>query len=142
MKKRNQNYANHRRFVTGYHFILYTLLMLILIAGVVVAVKAPKPMLGGFILLNGVSLVLITFFARYFALRAQDRAIRAEENFRYYILTGKPLSSGLRLGQIIALRFAGDDEYLALAERAEKEKLSANEIKKSIKNWKGDYHRV
>ncbi|MBK7128623.1 MAG: hypothetical protein IPM74_01405 [Crocinitomicaceae bacterium] len=142
MKKRNQNYANHRRFVAGYHIVLYTFLMLILIAGVVVSIKAPKPMLGAFILLNGVSLVLITFFARYFALRAQDRAIRTEENFRHYIMTGKPLSSGLRMSQIIALRFAGDDEYLALVERAEKEKLSGNEIKKAIKNWKGDYYRV
>jgi hypothetical protein len=46
-----------------------------------------------------------------FALRAQDRAIRAEENLRHFILTGKPFDSRLRMSQIIALRFAPDDEF-------------------------------
>ncbi len=73
---------------------------------------------------------------------AQDRAIRAEENFRYYLLTGKPLDSRLRIGQIIALRFASDAELPALAEQAIKENMSQKDIKMAIKNWKGDYHRV
>jgi hypothetical protein len=46
------------------------------------------------------------------------------------------------MSQIIALRFASDDEFLSLMEKALKEKLSAKEIKSSIKSWKGDYYRV
>jgi len=58
------------------------------------------------------------------------------------MLTGKPLPTELRFSQIIALRFASDEEYLELLDRAIKEQLSAKEIKVQIKNWKGDYHRV
>ena len=77
-----------------------------------------------------------------FALKAQDRAIKAEENFRYYLLTGKALSSKLTMRQIIGLRFASDEEFVALADKAVKENLSEKEIKKSIKSWKADTYRV
>jgi hypothetical protein len=94
------------------------------------------------IILIPVVLLIIWWYARRFALIAQDRAIRAEENFRYYVLTGKPLDRKLRLGQIIALRFASDEEYPPLAKKAVEENLSPKDIKKSINNWKGDHHRV
>ena len=57
-------------------------------------------------------------------------------------MTGKALPTELSIGQIIALRFASDAEYLALVERAIKENLSSKEIKMAIQNWKADYHRV
>jgi hypothetical protein len=84
----------------------------------------------------------LIWYARGFALKAQDRAIRAEENFRHFILSGKPFDKNLRMGQIIALRFASDEEFLALAQRAVAENLSAKDIKMAIKNWRGDYNRV
>jgi len=87
-------------------------------------------------------LLLVFWYMRIFALKAQDRAIRAEERLRYYIMTQKELPSDLKLSQIIALRFASDEEFLPLVDRAIAEKLSAKEIKAQIKNWKGDYHRV
>ena len=88
-------------------------------------------------------LLLFAFaFLRSFALKAQDRAIRAEENFRHYLLTNKPLPSALSMRQIVGLRFASDDEFVALAEKAAKENLTEEAIKKAIKNWKGDYYRV
>jgi hypothetical protein len=48
----------------------------------------------------------------------------------------------LRMGQIIALRFAGDDEYVELVKRAADENMQAKEIKMAIKNWKADHNRV
>jgi hypothetical protein len=77
-----------------------------------------------------------------FALKAQDRAARAEEKLRYYIIAGKVFPDGLKIGQILALRFASDEEYLALVDKAIADKLSPDEIKKTIKNWRGDYHRI
>jgi hypothetical protein len=40
------------------------------------------------------------------------------------------------------LRFAPDEELVALVDRAVKENLSAKDIKLSIKNWKADFYRV
>jgi hypothetical protein len=85
---------------------------------------------------------LLSWFARGFALKAQDRAIRAEENFRYYLATGKVFPTEIKMGQIIALRFAGDDEFVALTEKAIAENLSNKEIKSLIKNWKADNYRA
>jgi hypothetical protein len=64
---------------------------------------------------------------------------------RYFHLTGKTFDEKereLKLGQIIALRFASDAELLNLMNRAIAEKITAKEIKQQIKNWKGDYLRV
>ena len=48
----------------------------------------------------------------------------------------------LRMGQIVALRFAPDDEFVALADKAATEGLSPKEIKQPIQRWKGDYRRI
>ena len=90
----------------------------------------------------GPVLTIVWWYSRAFALRAQDRAIRAEENFRHFLATGKPLDGRLRMSQVVALRFAGDDEFVALAQRAAEEKMSAREIKQAIKNWRADYNRA
>jgi hypothetical protein len=86
--------------------------------------------------------MLIGFYTRTFALIAQDRVIKAEENLRYYLLTGKTLDAKLKVRQIIGLRFASDEEFPALVEKALKEKLSEKDIKKSIINWRPDHYRV
>lgn len=62
-----------------------------------------------------ICLLLLFFFCRLFPLKAQDRAIRAEENLRHYVLTGNLLDSGLTMRQVIGRRFASDDEFIALA---------------------------
>lgn len=140
-----QNFANHRRFVKGYHFVLATMLLVGLIAAVVNVFQqwgAGNKLSLLLIVLLFVSLFMLALFARSFALKAQDRAIRAEENLRHFMLTGKPLSNSLRIGQITALRFAPDDEFVELAETAAVEKLSPDDIKKAITNWRADHHRV
>jgi len=86
--------------------------------------------------------ILIAFHARRFALKAQDRAIRAEENLRHFALTGKLLDSRLTLGQVIALRFASDAEFVALAQKAANEGMKSGDIKRSITNWRADNYRV
>ncbi len=86
--------------------------------------------------------MFIFYFVRGFALKAQDRAIRAEEKLRYFILTGKPLSTKITTRQIVGLRFASDEEFVGLVNKSEKENLSEKEIKASIKNWKEDLYRA
>jgi len=82
------------------------------------------------------------YFLRAFTLKAQDRAIRAEEKLRYFILTGKALSSKITTRQLIGLRFDSDEAFVALVDKAAKENLSEKEIKKQIKNWKPDTYRA
>ena len=57
-------------------------------------------------------------------------------------MTKETLPEELSIRQIIGLRFASDEEFVALAKKAVEDKLSENDIKKSIKNWRGDYYRV
>lgn len=139
-----QNFKNHSRLVPGFHGVTFLLIVTGLIGSVVNLIHADAATHYSAALLVVVFLAVlgVAWYARVFALKAQDRAIRAEENFRFYILTGKPLDKQLRLGQIIALRFASDEELPALAKRAVEEKLSQKDIKQAIKNWRADHHRV
>jgi hypothetical protein len=82
------------------------------------------------------------WYSRAFATEVQDRAIRAEENLRHFAMTGKLFDPRLTMGQIVALRFAPDEEFLTLAKRAGEEKLSREDIKKSIKTWRADNNRA
>jgi hypothetical protein len=61
---------------------------------------------------------------------------------RHFALTGKLLDSRLTLSQIIALRFASDEELPTLAQRAVDGSLSNDAIKKEIKVWRADTRRV
>ena len=139
-----QNFKNHARLVPLYHFVTFILLVVILIGSIVNLTNSAKENIYSASLLVALTIatILIALFARTFALKAQDRAIRAEENFRHFVATGQPLDNRLRMGQIIALRFAGDDEFVALAKKAISENMSAKDIKMAIQNWKGDYHRA
>jgi hypothetical protein len=94
-----------------------------------------------FLFLISIAFLSLFYYARSFAERAQDRAIRAEENFRYYLLTGKPLDKKLTIQQIIGLRFASDEEFPDLVKRALDENLGNEDIKKAVKNWRADNNR-
>ena len=139
-----QQYSNHARYVKGYHFVTLPLVIALLGGSIYNLVTSDKQTLyvSALILLISVIISLLYVYARAFALRAQDRAIRAEEKLRYFILTGKAIDPQLRLGQIIALRFASDEEFPELVKRAVTEKLRSKVIKQSIKKWRADYHRV
>ena len=140
----NQNYSNHPRMVSGYHYFTLLGIIVLFIGAIVNLVKSSSENLysASLIVLGSLLLGFTAFYARSFALRAQDRVIRAEENFRHYLLTNKALSLELNIRQIIGLRFASDEEFPALAEKALQEKMTEKEIKKSIKKWRGDYYRV
>jgi hypothetical protein len=143
----SQNYKTHRRFVPLHHFVLYPLIFACIAASVWLVYTAFYLVHHGrltslVIGVLSVSSLLLCYYGRAFALKAQDRAIRAEENLRHFALTGKLLDSRLTTSQIIALRFASDTEFLILAERAANDNLKAEEIKKAIINWREDNHRA
>lgn len=141
-----QNFANHRRTSTPFHLVLLPLLLLTLIGSIVNLVLSwgdhQRLYSASLILVLTICLILTTFLARIFPLKAQDRAIRGEENLRHYILTGKLMDARLTFRQIAALRFASDAEFPALAARAASEGLSSTDIKKAVQNWRPDTDRV
>ena len=139
-----QNYENHKQYVVGYHYVLLPALLVLLIGSFVNLSRCtPGNCYSASLICFGTLLLcVLAFYARMFPLAVQNRAIRAEENLRYYVLTGKLLPAEIRMSQVIALRFAPDEEFVALVDRAIQEKLSSKEIKQAIKNWKGDYYRA
>jgi hypothetical protein len=139
-----QNFKNHTRLVPGFHFITGSMLLVLLVGAIINVFSVPNEQHYTAALLCLVPFILIGIFwyTRTFALKAQDRAIRAEENLRHFALTGKLLPENLRLGQIIALRFAADEEFVALVARAVEEGMAPKSIKEAIKNWKADWNRV
>ena len=141
-----QNFKNHARFVPLFHLVTLLAIILLLIGSIINLVHSSHEQgnlySASLIVLIALICASFFFFIRQFPIKAQDRAIRAEENFRHFILAGKPLDSRLSMGQIIALRFAGDDEFAALAKKAADENLSSKDIKQSVKNWRADNHRA
>jgi hypothetical protein len=98
-----------------------------------------------FLFIGAFILFLLPLLVRSYALKLQNRIILNEMRNRYFHLTGKTFDEKereLKLGQIIGLRFASDEELLGLMDRAIAEKLTSKEIKQQIKNWRGDYIRV
>ena len=142
----NQNYANHRRIIPLFHVVTFFTIVLLIVGAVVNLCMSfgnhDRLYSASLILIISIILIFFFFFFRGFALKAQDRAIRAEENLRHFVLTGKLLDKKLSIRQVIALRFASDEEFVELAAKAAAGDMKPNEIKQAIKNWKGDYHRA
>lgn len=85
------------------------------------------------------------WISRVYTVKLQDRIIMLEVKVRAAeLLTAgadAPLAK-LTPKQITALRFAGDEEFGALLERAARENMEPKAIKAAIKNWRADLHRT
>ena len=141
---KTQNYKNHIHYVPLYHYLTFAA-MVVLIVGALynwVTCLPNESLLAILFLLLVLTVISVSFHNRSFALKAQDRAVRAEENFRYFVITGKRLPQQLSIYQIIALRFASDDELEKLVEKTIKENLKPKDIKKAIINWRPDFYRA
>ena len=138
-----QNYSNHRRYNPWHHFVVLPILSINLAVEIQRLIKDPSAYRGWQVVL-AIGLFLFSFTARGMALRAQDRVIRLEERLRLSRLIGdQAVIESLRPGQLIALRFAPDDEVPELVRRiAGGELRTAEEIKKTIRTWRPDYLRV
>src|SRR4051794_5231868 len=108
MPTRPQSYANHARFEPLYHFGVLPLLTVNLVWAVYRMTTAFSSD-AAINVLTAVALVLLALYARIFALRAQDRVIRAEMRGRLRELLPaalQPRIGEFTPGQLIAMRFA------------------------------------
>jgi uncharacterized protein DUF6526 len=141
-----QTYATHRQLVPMYHVVTFFLLVAILIGSAVnlwrTLGSGASPYSASLILALTVAVFFVYVYSRVFALKAQDRAIRAEEQLRHYVLTGALLDRRLTVRQIVGLRFASDAEFVALAKRAAEDNMEPEAIKKAVKAWRPDTYRA
>ena len=146
MADTQQSYKNHSQIVPLYHRILSGLLLITLVGSIVNLTKSwgdsTRFYSASLIVVLTIAVTILFILARTFPLKAQDRAIRAEEQLRHYVLTGKLLDARLTMRQIVALRFASDAEFVALAQRAADQSLKPDAIKQEVKQWRADTYRV
>ncbi len=145
MKK--QSYSNHKKYYPPHHFIFLPLVFACIAAGAWQAWAHETDRLPWllFTLTNTLVFYLAIMMRQHYALGNQDRIVRLEFRLRHVELTGEPASAveqQLSFSQIAALRFASDEEYQPLLQRTIIENLTADIIKKSIKNWRADNMRV
>ena len=144
-EKMPQTHANHARFVPLFHFVVFPLLVLNLLYRIYVAVRWFH--WGSLIDVGAaVALVLLAWSVRTFDTRLQDRIIRLEMRLRLATLLPEDLRARigeLRVGQLIALRFAPDAELPGLVRDVLEGRLKrGSEIKQRIQAWEPDYFRV
>ena len=138
-----QSFKNHTRFDPSFHFFLAPLNFLIFL----VAAKSAwtyRDKLHYFFVTIAISLIVLGFKTRLYALHNQDRLIRLEERIRLYLLMPQEAAiiDALTVRQYVGLRFASDEEAPELARAAVRENLTSKQIKERIKTWRPDYHRI
>ena len=140
-----QSLANHARYVPGFHFVATGLLAINFIWSLIELVKHPG---AGTVdgALVAVALLLLLWYTRAFAVGVQDRIIRLEERLRMERLLPadlKPRIPEFTRGQLIALRFASDEELPALARKVLAENIhDQGAIKRMVKEWRPDHWRA
>jgi hypothetical protein len=139
-----QSLKNHARFDPFFHLFITTFYILNIVYASVHLHRQPSISSRWYLVLSIVVIVPILKL-RIYPLKVQDRVIRLEERLRLQALAPQDWHAQIyRLSedQLIALRFAGDDEVVALAKQALEHNLDRKQIKERIRNWRADDWRV
>ena len=140
-----QTFENHTRWHPPFHFFLIPVFGLNVIFALVQLIRFLDLDHAVWFVLS-IAFVVLTFLVRINALRAQDRVIRLEEQLRYQSVLPQPLAQramAMSPRQIIALRFASDEELAELAQQVLDGKLTeSKQIKRAVKRWRPDTLRV
>jgi hypothetical protein len=147
MADATQSYATHRRFFPPFHFIAVPLLVINLIIRIVYAILHRGARLVWWEIVFAFALVCLALAARRMVLMVQDRLIRLEETLRLQRCLPDDLRGRvgeLSSGQLIALRFCGDEAEVAGLTRSvlSGQLTSREDIKKNIKTWRPDTMRA
>jgi len=139
-----QNYANHRRFVPLYHFVLFGILVVNLLWCVLGAARAFS-LASAWGVVMALALLVMFFYMRLFPLTVQDRVIRLEMRLRLKeILPGELRGriGELTPSQLIGLRFASDAELPELVREVLTNDIGEREvIKRKVRDWQADHLR-
>ena len=138
-----QSYARHahRPVPTGIAGA-FTVLALVLLSGALLF-GWQTFQLGVFSLTLAVA--TLVSMSRSYIVRLQDRIILLEMKVRgAELLTPEQQArlATLRPKQVVALRFASDRELPDLLDRAVRENMTPDDIKRAVKTWRPDYLRT
>lgn len=140
-----QTYSSHRRYFPPYHFFVVPVLLFNVALALRELVRQPS-LTTGWGLLLALGLAAGVMVARRMALRVQDRVIRLEERLRLHRILGGERHAAidrLTVRQLLALRFASDDEVPHLFDLILKEELKTpDEIKRAVQHWRSDFLRA
>ena len=140
-----QSFANHTRIVPAYHMVAFPILAINVLWSIYRVIRnfSADSVIS---LLVAFALVIIFLFARLFTLTVQDRVIRLEMRLRLEKLLPadlQPRIPELTLSQLVALRFASDEELSALTRRVLTENITDRKvIKQMIQKWNPDHLRA
>jgi len=140
-----QSFESHAKIVPGYHRWTTTLLVLPTLYFMYLAIMDFSVERAVFFLFC-VGVILAAFYARLFPLGVQDRVIRLEERLRMERVLPADLRQRIpefTTDQLVALRFASDEELPELARNVLDEGLHArNDIKRAVRAWRADHQRI
>src|ERR1700719_374902 len=137
---KTQSLKNHARFDPPYHFLIAGVYFANLVYAGIHLYRQTNISSEWYLVLSILAIVPILKLRTY-PLKVQDRVIRLEERLRLQALAPQEWHAQIyRLseGQLIALRFAADDEVVSLAKQALEHNLSRKQIKERIKSWRPD----
>ncbi len=140
-----QNYSNHARYHRPFHQVGFPLVAIYLIWSIWLLVRQPGWETAMNLVL--ISALVVTFFlTRLYALKVQDRLIRLEEQLRFQRVLPAELArraAEIPVPFLVALRFAPDEELGGLVEQVLAGSFAKPvEVKRAIRNWRGDFWRV
>ena len=140
-----QNYKKHARWLPLFHFFVMPVLLVNVILNVWGLIQAPGPW-SVWSVIYSIGLLGLGFLSRIQALTVQDRVIRLEMRLRLRQLLPPdlhPRINDLTHRQLVALRFASDEELADLVRDVLAGKLaSSKEIKMRVRNWQADWLRA
>jgi len=146
----SQNLKNHAKMDPAYHYIGATILLACFVLALFQLFSALRfhpdmTLFAVWALAFSVLLFIVYAKMRIYPLKVQDRVIHLEERLRLSMLLDDKLRHRipeLTEDQLIALRFASDDEVPKLVTEVLEKKLTRKEIKERIETWRPDNWRV
>jgi len=140
-----QFYANHRHNPKlSFIGFLFLLLAIVAFAFPWFDIGGRYAMAVGLLALIASIQVLLSI-SRIYITKLQDRIIKLEMKVRCVTLLTPAQQAAyaqLNKAQVVALRFASDEELPTLLDRAARENLDADQIKRAIQNWVPDWDRT
>ena len=143
-EKMPQTLTNHTRLDPPFHMFVIPVAGISFLVAIWYLIQNPG-FYSAWLVVVAAAAIVLALKARTYALKAQDRIIRLEERLRLASVLPQSLCSRiseLSESQLIALRFAADEELPGLADKTLSGKLSGAEIKKAIATWRPDYWRI